>query len=351
MAIIRQVRDGLRLAPSIPFGRLLKSRGRQRRAKDILRGYHLFLCWDALLDSGLTARLVEGPVDLAESAAGTKLDPDSLRAVCRYLAGLNYLHLKGDSVRLARRGRELLQEPRGFLDLFSGYRPVMEHLPQLIRSGAKRAKFYRDEDKTRKGSTALGFELAFPLISRVIRQRGLRSVLDLGSSNLALLKYLCDRNGITGWGVDSDRKVVASSRTSLRGTAYEGRIKVLQGDALRPETIRLPGQDVEAVTAVDLLHLHLKDREPGVVKALSKLRMEFPKSVFILGEVCLGPDRRTAHSPAPKPEFNLCHRLTGQALPGADDWQDLFVRAGWRPAEKHVFPTLEHGLFIFRNSE
>jgi len=348
MAIIRQVRDGLRLARSIPFSRLLKSRGRQRRARDILRGYHLFLCWDALLDSGLTGRLEEGPVDLAESAAGTKLDPDSLRAVCRYLAGLNYLDLKGDSVRLTRRGKDLLREPRGFLDLFSGYRPVMEHLPQLIRSGAKRAKFYRDEDKIRKGSMALGFELAFPLISRVIRKRGLRSVLDLGSSNLALLKYLCDRNGITGWGVDNDRRVVASSRASLRGTAYEGRIKVLQGDALRPETIRLRGGAVEAIAAVDLLHFHLKDGELRLVKALSRLRTKFPGSVFILAEVCLGPDNQAVRSPAAKWEFNLCHRLTGQALPGAEDWPTLFGRAGFQLEEKKVFPTLEHGLFVFR---
>jgi hypothetical protein len=346
--MIRQVRDGLKLAGVVSPRKLLRSRRRQRRARDILRGYHIFLCWDALLDSGLAGRLEQGPVDLAEIAAGKKPGPAGLRAVCRYLAGLNYLDLKEDTVRLTRRGKDLLREPRGFLDLFSGYRPVMEHLPQLIRSPSPRPPFKRDEEQIRKGSTALGFELAFPLISRALRKRGLRSVLDLGSSNLALLKYLCDRNGITGWGVDNDRRVVASSRASLRGSAYEGRIRVLQGDALRPETIRLRGGAVEAITAVDLLHFHLKDGELRVVKALSRLRTKFPGSIFILAEVCLGPDSWAVRSPAAKWEFNLCHRLTGQALPGPEDWPTLFARAGFRLEEKKVFPTLEHGLFVFR---
>jgi hypothetical protein len=346
--MIRHIKDGLKLAVVSPPRKLLRSRRRQRRARDIFRGYHLFLCWDALLDSGLAGRLEQGPVHLSEIAAGRKPGPAGLRAVCRYLAGLNYLDLRGDTVRLTRRGKDLLQEPRGFLDLFSGYRPVMEHLPQLFRSRSPRPPFRRDEEKIRKGSTALGLEMAFPLISRALRKRGLRSVLDLGSSNLALLKYLCDRNGISGWGVDNDRRVVASSRASLRGSAYEGRIKVLQGDGLRPETIKLCGGAVEAITAVDLLHLHLQDGELRLIKALSGLRAKFPGSVFILAEVCIGPDRRAVHSPAAKWEFNLCHRLTGQALPGARDWPALFARAGFRLEEKKVFPSLEHGLFIFR---
>lgn len=344
----------MRLARYVPPANILRNRGRQRRDTRLVRGYCLFLCLDALRRSGLAGDLVRGGVRLQGRSDGRVLDAGALRSVAEYLSALKVVEISeanGGSIRLTRRGRRMLSSPPGFPELVSGYRAVLERLPGLLcgEPGAQ-AGARRDEGAVREASTSLGFDFAYPILSGLLKERGVSSVLELGSSRLALLKYLCDRNGVEGWGIDTDSGVVAEARASLLGSAYEGRLRVMEGDALAPETVSLPSAKVGAVVAVDFFHYYLNDRK-RVVSALAGWREKLPSSLFIVVEVCRRPARETAGSPLPKPEYNLCHRLTGQALPEEDEWPEVFREAGYALSMKLVFPSLEHGAFVFRSRD
>ncbi len=220
----------------------------------------------------------------------------------------------------------------------------------LLRSDqAARSAARRDEEAIREASTALGFDFAYPLVSGLLRAYRLTSVLEFGCGRLAHLKYLRDRNGIKGWGLEIDSRIAAASTRDLQGTAYEGVLQVIEGDALSPGSVILPAGRIEAVVAVDLLHFYLRDRE-RVLAALAGWREKLPEAFFIIVEICRGPGRRAGRSPLPKAEYNLCHRLTGQALPAERDWLELFEAAGYRSVRKFVFPSLEHGAFVFRSA-
>jgi len=343
-----QIFDLIRL-----FGlvRLAKMKRRHDKALPFIRGYCTTVSLWALFNTGVCDELKRGAATAGELAAKLGLDERILGILLDYL----------DCVRVVRRGadgrwaldalgRDLAEEPRGAFDLACGYEEVMTDLTGLLR-GEK--KFGRDVRRRMrfiaKGSGELGVQLPFPVMADMVRRAGFHVVLDLGSGDLEFLFTLCRGDAsLRGYGIDISEEAVAHARERLAGSPFRDRIVVEQGDMFDAGAFLARWKDVDAMSACDAFHEHLFEGTGKIDGLLARCRREFPGVALLVAEFCRQPHERLRKRPTAFVEHHLWHHLTNQVILSADEWRDIFRRAGYRVAEERVFDVVGHGYFLLR---
>ncbi|MDK1030456.1 MAG: class I SAM-dependent methyltransferase [Planctomycetia bacterium] len=314
-----------------------------------LRGHAVTSSLWMLLRVGLLDEmLARGQVDLRQYCSTNQLEPQVIDAVCEYLDGLSMVRVEDGKIRLLRKLSEMLEEPRGFLELAYAYDPVFHSLEDLARGKVKYGEeVHRRVEYVGRGSGMLCRTLPYPVMADIIRRHERKRILDLGCGDLSFLFFLCENSDdITGLGIDIDGPMVEVARELLKKSPWSQRLAVEEADMFRLEAIAQNNTDVDCITAVDTLHEYLIEGDSVVVDLLKQLRREFPRAVFVVGEFCKQPHERLRKHPTAFLEHHLYHRLTKQRIVDAGSWLRIFAEAGLDCVEKKVFDIVGHGYFV-----
>ena len=343
-----QILDLIRL---FGLGRLLTLKRRHERALPFIRGYSATASLWALFNTGVMDELKLGPASAAELASRLSLDERNLGYVLDYLDCIRVLKRHGDGrYALDRLGLDLVEEPRGAFDLACGYEDVLSELTGLVRGEkqfgrdvARRGKFIA------KGSGELGLQLPFPVMADMVRRAGFRRVLDLGCGDLEFLFTLCRSDErVRGYGIDVSRDAIDHARERLASSPFRDRVAVETGDLFDVDPFLARWKDVDVMTSCDTFHEHLSGGTEKVEKVLAHYHKAFPGVALLVAEFCVQPHDRLRKRPTAFVEHHLWHNLTNQVILPAQEWRDIFGRAGYRIEEERVFDIVGHGYFLLR---
>ncbi|RJP17054.1 MAG: methyltransferase domain-containing protein [Candidatus Abyssobacteria bacterium SURF_5] len=333
------------------IGRLLRLRKKHALGLKLIRGYAATTCFWTLSNVGLLDNLLEkGAVDLKEFAQANKLDLETLRSICEYLDGIKVLDCENDRCMLDVNGKILLEEPRGLFDLLYGYEPVFTKLEALARSQEKYGRdVIRRGDAVAKGSGELGRQFPFLAMRQMVYDHGFRRVLDLGCGDLEFVFLLCERAGITAAGVDSDPAAIECARRRLEdGASCSGRVTVSRADMFDVEHLAELFPDIDAITAIDVLHEYVYGGVQPVIKLLGEYKRNFPQSALVVAEFFKLPRVWLRRIPTTTLEHHLFHSLTKQEILPIGQWIDLFQKSGYGIVDKKLVHGIGHAYFVLR---
>lgn len=342
------LRQFLRVFKLLGLKRAIRMKRHHDQGLTHVRGYAATCCWWTLMNNGFLDRLVEeGSIDIERYAEDYLCDRDVLYAIIEYLDGIGLLIRQDAQVRMGKKGRVLFDEPRGLFELLWAYEPCFTALPELL---ATKKEYGKDINRrityVGLGSGRLCEQLPYPIMRKMVLDRGCRSVLDLGCGDLAFLEGLCRQDpAIHCHGIDYDPEMVAYDQKKLAQTNYHGRLTVQQGDLFQlPE---LPDQvpPVDGLCATDTFHEYLDDPQ-RIIHCLQTLRQRFPSAVIVIGEFCRQDPHWLKRHPTASLEHHLFHELSGQQIGSAAEWRALFRRAGLTILEEQVYDMIGHGYFM-----
>jgi len=395
----------LQLIKLLGLRRAAKMKKRHEKALPLIRGYAATTCFWTLLNVGfwddmMTAETGAGDGRAApahESGAGDGpahngvelsayckqkgFEPHVLASVLSYLDGIRLVDFdeRSGAVRLTKKSRELLAEPRGLFELLYAYEPVFIELEPMLR-GLK--KYGADVQRRTRwvgiGSGRLCRQLPYPVMMDMVRRHGRRRVLDLGCGDGAFLMELArSEPAITGVGIDIDAPVVQLANEQIETQGLAGRLKAVVGDMFdlpgkiaEPQASIAPrgdsppfsreteprsgvGEraaadlaDVDCLTACDTFHEYLWAGDDRVIALLAGLKAAFPNALLVVGEFCKQSHESLRRRPTAFLEHHLFHQLTNQRIESADRWLEIFHRAGLNILEEKVFDLVGHGYFV-----
>ena len=316
-----------------------------------VRGYAVCSCLWALLETGLLDRILAAEsVSFDDLAENPKINRHVLESILSYMDGLSLVRFEGGRVRALDTLRRLMDEPRGFFELTFAYEPVFAHLRALLRNDETYPRDVQRRGKyVGRGSGQLCRTLPYPVLADMLKRHGARRVLDLGCGDLALLFYLCETGtDLKSLGLDLDAPTVAYAREVLAASPHAARIEVRLGDMFHMEDLARECPEIDAITAVDTFHEYLVQGEDVIVKLLAKMRREFPKALFYVGEFCKQPHEKLRRQPTAFLEHHLYHDLTNQVITTAERWRAMTAAAGLAIVEERVFDMVGHGYFVLR---
>jgi len=346
-----QIRDLIKL-----FGirKLLAMNSAEKAARAYFRGYSAFTCFAVLLNDGLIDRMRERRwVNVEKYARDNGLDRHVLDSILEYLDGISLVRLDEGFCKLTAKGRKLSGMPRGGFSLLWGYTPVFNRLEDMLRGKVKYGvDVFRLGDYVAKGSGELSRHLPFPVMSTLIRARGLRHVLDLGSGDLEFLFALCaDDPELHGYGIDISPEAVAYARARLAASPFADRITTDVGDMFDIREIASKHPQVDCITAIDTFHEYLARGHELVVDLMRAIHEAYPKAYLVVGEFCKQTRASLRRRPTGFLEHHLFHDLTDQEILFAEQWERLFEQAGLTLEEKKVFSLVGHGYFVLRGPD
>jgi SAM-dependent methyltransferase len=192
-------------------------RARLRAARDGQAAVRLQLV-AAALDLGVLDALAEAPAGtgaLADRLGVT--DPDLLAAYLRVLTAAGFVAGEG-SRTLTRAGRAVVDDDqvRATYEAFGGYHTALyRELRPLLSGGLRRRDIEEHAEVIARLSTVLE-PLLHDLLTRTVRERAPRRVLDIGcGAGLHLAAMLEAAPEATGIGVDVDPDAAALARRTL----------------------------------------------------------------------------------------------------------------------------------------
>jgi predicted O-methyltransferase YrrM len=183
----------------------------------------------AAADLGVLDALVGGPVSTAALADRLQAtDPDLLTAYLRVLAAAGFITGEG-SWALTKAGRAVVDDDqvRATYEGFGGYQTELyRELRPLLSGGLRRRDVEEHAEVIARLSAALE-PLLHDLLTRTVRGRRPRRVLDIGcGAGLHLAAMLEAAPDATGVGVDVDPDAAALARRTLRERGLADRASV-----------------------------------------------------------------------------------------------------------------------------
>jgi len=340
----------IRLIRLLGLRRAVRMKRHHDKGLKYIRGYAACSCWWTLLNEGFLDELDEqGRIDPQQYAGHKGLDLKTLQAAIGYLDGIGLLEQWSGAVCLSDEGRVLLAEPRGLFELLWAYEPCFRELGDLLKG---RKKYGRDLERrityVGVGSGRLCEQLPYPVMRRMVLRQNCRGVLDLGCGDLAFLAGLCRRDeNIRGHGIDCSPDMVRFDQEQLGENDFGGRLTVQVGDMFNlPEPPVGLGR-VDGITACDTFHEYLQE-EKKLVELLQALRARFDGAVWVIGEFCLQDAAWLRKHPTASLEHHLFHDLSNQQIGTAQQWREIFDRAGLEIIEEQIYDLIGHGYFMLR---
>ena len=293
----------------------------------------LYLCHVlfALAESGVLARL-----RATEAVPESRLVAEVNRHFALHL--LRYLEVEGivekieAGWRLTPWGRRLTGDVAmaqlGFY--IEAYGPVMSRMPGLLKGTLRYGRDVRRDGKALgRHCTTLNRTFFTPIISRILTEAGATAVLDLGCGAGTLLIDLARADPkLKAIGLDSAPDAVAYAVDQVEAAGLSDRIAIVKADAFEPQTWPERCREVDAVTAIGVMHERLREGDGAVVSLLDAYaRLLGPRLVtFVLGEPELYYDARDNDS-----EMYLAHIFTEQGIPRRRElWLELFAASALR---------------------
>ncbi|MBL3808361.1 class I SAM-dependent methyltransferase [Streptomyces sp. BRB081] len=293
---------------------------------DLLGSLHLCHALHALAKSGLLDRLRSGP----SSAESGLLDGVNHRVssnVLRYLALKGVLEEWRGTYRLTRRGELLTSEIAlarlGFY--LEAYGPVVQRADELMTGQAVYGRdVHRSNGPLSRHCATIFARYYTPIVLETMRDRGARSVLDLGCGGGQLLVDACLSDpGLTGIGLDIAPAAVEVARELAREHGVEDRLHFEVADAFNPSSWPERCRGVDMITGIGVLHEHFRDGDKAVVDILNAYADHLGgEQMLLIGEPEPHYDDRESDS-----EFFLMHVLTDQGFPvDREKWSDIFTQ-------------------------
>lgn len=259
---------------------------------------------------------------------------------------LDFIHQATDLLRVTRSGHFLFNpkyEQYYFLgfqfDKFIGsYGPALTQLGQSLRSRTLGRKLVNREVEARAYHQISS--PPNPLVIKIVRDRNLHSLLDLGCGPATLLTELCALDPeFRAVGIDESAAMCKVARERISEARLTNRIRIIHSDArkLGVHLKRDARQSIEALQSKGLFNELFRHGNEGAVNYLKKLKGWFPGRLLFIVDY-YGKLTRVGGA-SPKYRHTLIHDviqvITGQGVPPAD-------LAGWDAVYEAADCSIEH---------
>jgi SAM-dependent methyltransferase len=311
---------------------------------DLVEALQLAQAVAALHDLGVFSSLTQ-PSSADELAKKHKVDAAMLRGTLDYIAARTDLIRKAGGRFVATRNYS--RGARFLLDLYAlAYGSNAVRLAELLRKPSQA------RDAVDRKSFARAFETAPPqpgALPAIIRQLGFRRVLDLGCGAATLLIALArEVPELTGWGIELDPVMCKTARANVRAARLDDRIRIFEGDAMRPRTA-LPREvrtEVDALVAAQLANELFGSGTRAASRWLRRLRQAFPSRPLLIADYYgrLGTGNASLHRETWLHDY--AQLISGQGIPPPTrrHWQEIYTSAGCRLV--HVIEDTHTTLFV-----
>lgn len=299
-------------------------------AADIFSSYVVAAAISASHELGLLDLLNADQVVTIERAAGDELETGVVHRLLTTLAWAGIVELDGEQVAVGPRFAEVYAARGYFYWLVRGCGELFSIAPEVAHRWRRVGDFYhRDMRAVAIGSRLIGDSEVEPLFDEILDGLDFGTVADLGcGSGQRLLRVAARNPYVSGVGIDIALSAVELAGKSVADAGLEGRIRIVQGDALALPEGHPAFADVDLVTCVFMGH----DFWPfeRCVRGLSNLHRAFPRVQRLL----LCDVVRTPGTPGPDTTiftlgFELVHALMGVYIPSREEWRGAFRAAGW----------------------
>lgn len=276
-------------------------------------------------------------ISIVRAASELGLRNDLLEAVCEFLAEKSILHKVGQGIFRKSDDYAATQGPIYFL---LAYKSICESLAELLTG----SKIYGKDIVRDARYLGTGTKLIFPLLAKIFKARGIKSVLDLGCGNgaflLTLAAILPDFRGI---GIEIDKPTINEAEASILASPYKNSIGIFHGDAGHPESFPVQTDPAEAIIGIGMFHEFRKDGT--LVPILNRYKARFPRSRLFLVEFDT-PDwdelRQRPQTPERKSAsiYRFLHYFSEQGLPQSkSDWVRTINSSEWKIDAIHDGPN------------
>jgi SAM-dependent methyltransferase len=316
----------------------------RRTALDIAEGLHLAYVVAALRARGLFASMETTPVPAAVLARRHRLDEEMLGGSLAYLAARTDLVVRSEAGYAIGAGYD--GEARFLIDLYiRAFGPAAANLAATLRHpGHAAAKVDR-----RAQADAFAEDGGDRPLAALLRQLKFNHILDLGCGNAPILRALAAADeGFVGTGIDANPAMCRAGRRQARAAGLGRRVRILEGDARRPERLldaKSRGR-IETIVARDFVNELCRGGGRAAVAWIRRMRRLFPGRVLVVADYYGG----LGGAGPPADRHILLHDfaqlISGQGVPPPDmaGWQALYEAAGCRLA--HVVEDDNSARFI-----
>lgn len=228
---------------------------------------------------------------------------------------------------------------RGLLNLYvGGYAGLMANLGPLLRKEIKLddAKLDRSARHAAAGTEDVTCVRVVPQVIDVLKEQGVKGILDLGCGTGGFLIQWAHITGGYGAGVDMSEDALGAARKNAGDYGVADKLSFHYGevgkDAL-PITHDVV-EKIDAVTAMFMLHEFGRAGDSAIVRVLAALKAQFAGKQLIALEM-QPVDVLALNGRAPPAmdalDYHFIHPLSRQGEPRPKDaWQAIYEQAGMK---------------------
>lgn len=304
---------------------------------EVLAGYNLALALSMVEETGMARRLM-APGGCTREQLAHGLDDAMAAGLIDYLVIRGVVVEENGALAPTHRGRCLMSEvPMALLGYYhDAYSPVLRSGASLLsRRASYGADVERDHEALGKHCEVLFRSFGTSVVLRMLESMGARCLLDLGCGSGGLLIDACARQPeLRAIGLDIAPDVIRYGQDRVAAAGLSDRIRMVVGDAFRPDTWPDVCAEADAILIAGTLHEHFRCGEDAVIDVLNGYADFLAESGggLILAEPELYRDAVDA-------DFFLVHTFTRQGYPRTGEaWLELFDRTRLRCVEMAHVP-------------
>jgi SAM-dependent methyltransferase len=206
------------------------------------------------------------------------------------------------------------------------YGPVFDRMTELLKGNVRYGKDVHRNGEALGRHCAVAFHyFGTGVALEALASLGANTVLDLGCGGGQFLIDACQRNPkLRGIGLDISADAIDFARKLVDKAGLSDRIKLVVGDAFRPESWPAETLEAEAIITIGTMHENFRDGEGAVVALLDKYAARISTGKLkgvILGEPELVVNEHDA-------DFFLAHVFTLQGMPRPRaEWLKVFPKS------------------------
>lgn len=276
----------------------------------------------------MVGRALVRPVDARPTDDGSELDPASPT------------HPLNGQLELTDKGQRVHNTiARGLLNLYvGGYQQLLLRLGPLLRREVSLDDPLLDRSARHAaaGTEDVTCVRVVPQVIDLLKEQGVRAILDLGCGTGGFLIQWARITGGGGAGVDMSENALGAARKNAADFGVAGRLSFHYGEVgsgplpITDEVVR----SIDALTAMFMLHEFGRAGDANIVRVLSELGRQFKGKQLIALE--MQPVDVLALNGRPPPtwdalDYHFIHPLSRQGPPRPKAaWEAIYQQAGMK---------------------